>query len=140
MLILPYKIWWKPRFPMDQRPLVEGLIANFGISLDVFEVFAFWMIFPFFKKICFFGILGPLGNHASRWIRDLWLKGVSLILEYFQTFLSFCNLYDFFRFSKKSGFWVFFVQQNKVETMLPDGLETSGQRAYRKFCHISRRF
>ena len=27
-----------------------------------------------------------------------------------------------------------------VETTLPDGLETSGRRAYRKFCHISRRF
>ena len=38
---------------------------------------------------------------------------------------------DFFRFSKKSGFGVFFVQQNMVETTLPDGLETSGRRAYR---------
>ena len=27
-----------------------------------------------------------------------------------------------------------------VETTLPDGLETSGQRMYRKFCHISRLF
>ena len=44
-------------------------------------------------------------------------------------FLSFCVLDDFFRFSKKSGFGVFLVQQNMVETMLPDGLETSGQRA-----------
>ena len=50
----------------------------------------------------------------------------------------FCVLDDFFRFSKKSGFGVFFVQQNMVETMHPDGLETSGQRAYRQFCHISR--
>ena len=33
-----------------------------------------------------------------------------------------------------------FALQNKVETMLPDGLKTSGQRAYRKFWHISRRF
>jgi hypothetical protein len=31
----------------------------------------------------------------------------------------------------KSGFGVFFVQQNMVETTLPNGLETSGQRAYR---------
>ena len=37
LLILPYKTLWKPRFPMDKRPLVEGRIANFGISLDVFE-------------------------------------------------------------------------------------------------------
>ena len=34
LLILPYKTWWKPRFPKDQRPLVKGYIANFGISLD----------------------------------------------------------------------------------------------------------
>ena len=42
---------------MDERPLVEGYIANFGISLDVF---AFWMcFFLFFKKIGVLGILGP---------------------------------------------------------------------------------
>ena len=40
-LILPYKIRWKPLFPMDERPLVEGRIANFGISLDVFEFLGF---------------------------------------------------------------------------------------------------
>ena len=40
----------------------------------------------------------------------------------------------------KSLFDIFFVQQNMVETTLPDGLETSGQRAYCQFCHISRRF
>jgi hypothetical protein len=39
-------------------------------------------------------------------------------------FLSFCVLDDFLRFSKKSGFGVIFVQQNMVETTLPDGLET----------------
>ena len=33
-----------------------------------------------------------------------------------------------------------FALQNMVETTLPDGLETSGQRAYRKFLHISRLF
>ena len=44
---------------MDERPLVEGYIANFGISLDVFEFFAFYMIFSAFKKIGFLGILGP---------------------------------------------------------------------------------
>ena len=43
----------------------------------------FGWFFPFFKKIGFLGILGPPGNHASRWIRDLWLMGVSLILAYF---------------------------------------------------------
>ena len=45
--------------------------------------------------------------------------------------LSFCVFGDFFRLSKKSDFGVFFVQQNIVETTLPDGLETSGERAYR---------
>ena len=44
---------------MDERPLVEGYIANFGISLDVFEFFRFGLFFPFFKKIGFLGILGP---------------------------------------------------------------------------------
>ena len=41
VLILPYKTWWKPRFPMDWRPLVEGYIANIGISLVVFEFLSF---------------------------------------------------------------------------------------------------
>ena len=50
MLILPYKTWWKPRFLMDKRLLVKGRIANFGISLDVFLSFAFWMIFSVFQK------------------------------------------------------------------------------------------
>ena len=50
------------------------------------------------------GILGPPGNHASPWIRDLWSKGVSLILAYFQTFLSFCVLDDFFHLKKNRVF------------------------------------
>ena len=77
---------WKPRFPMDKRPLVEGHIANFGISLDIFQFLRLEWFFLFFKKI--------------------W-------------------------------FWVFLVHP---ETTLPDGLETFGRRAYRYFCHISRRF
>ena len=51
-------------------------------------------------------------------------------------FLSFCVLDDFFNLKKK-GFWVFLVHP---ETKLPDGLETSGGRVYRKFWPISRRF
>ena len=44
---------------MEERPLVEGYIANFGISLDIFEFSRFWwFFFPFFKKIGFLGILG----------------------------------------------------------------------------------
>ena len=45
-------------------------------------------------------------------------------------FLSFSVFDDFFRFSKKLGFWVFLVHP---ETTLPDGLETSGRRVYRYF-------
>ena len=96
-----------------------------------FWVFAFLVSFSVFKKIRFLGFLCPPRNHTSRWIRDLWSKGVSLILAYFKTFLSFWVLDDFSCFSKKSGVRVFFVQQNMVETTLPDGLETSGWRAYR---------
>ena len=36
-------------------------------------------------------------------------------------------------------FFADFALQNMVETTLPDGLETSGRRAYRLFWHISRR-
>ena len=50
-LIMPFKTWWKPRFSMD----VEGCIAYFGICLDIFEVFAFWMIFSVFQKNLVFG-------------------------------------------------------------------------------------
>ena len=41
------------------------------------------------------------GNHASRWIRDPLSKGVSLILAYFQMFLSFGGFFPLF---KKFGF------------------------------------
>ena len=41
---------------------------------------------------------------------------------------------------KKSCFFADFALQNMVETTLPDGLETSDQRAYREFWHISRLF
>ena len=50
LLILPYKTWWKPHFQMDKRPLVEGPIANFGISLDVFEFLRFGRFFSVFQK------------------------------------------------------------------------------------------
>ena len=86
--------------------------------------------FRFSKKIGFLGILGPPGNHASRWIRDLWSKGILLILAYLQTFLSFCVLEDFFRFSKIWVFGYYWSTLHMVETTLPDGLETSGQRVY----------
>ena len=40
---------------MDQRPLVNGHIANFGIFLDFFEFLGFGCFFPFFKKNWVFG-------------------------------------------------------------------------------------
>ena len=38
---------------MDERPLVEGYIANIGISLDVFEFLGFGYFFRFSKKLGF---------------------------------------------------------------------------------------
>ena len=93
LLILPYKTCWKPRFPMDERPLVEGYIANFGISLDVFEFLRFGWFFPFFKKIGFLGILGPpyCGIGATirigREILCLPYAGFFLHIKFFVTFL-----------------------------------------------------
>ena len=42
---------------MDERPLVEGYIANIGISLDVFKFLQFGRFFPFFKKMDFWVFL-----------------------------------------------------------------------------------
>ena len=84
------------------------------------------MIFFRLKKNWVWGILCPTkygGNHASQWIRDLWLKGVSLILSYFWTFLSFWVFGDFFRFSKKSGFWVFLVHPPMASVLLSASVE-----------------
>ena len=82
-----------------------GRIANFAIFLDIIEFLRFGSFFLFSKQFGFWGILDPPENHASRWIRDFWLKSISLILAYFQTVLSFCVLdIFFFCFSKKLGF------------------------------------
>jgi hypothetical protein len=64
----------------------------------------FGWFFSFFKKIVLFGILGPLGNHASRWIRNLWSKGVTIILAYFLMFFEFLHFEWFFPFFPKIGF------------------------------------
>ena len=39
-------------------PLVEGYIANFGISLDFFEFLRFGLFFPFLTFFWFLCILG----------------------------------------------------------------------------------
>ena len=54
---------------MDERPLVQGYIANFGISQDVFDFFAFWIKkFRFSKKLGFwvFSVhtVGPESNFS----------------------------------------------------------------------------
>ena len=71
LLILLYKTCWKPRFPMDERPLVEGYIASFGISLD-FLSFCILDDFFRFKKFGFFGILGPPYRGIGAIIRIGW--------------------------------------------------------------------
>ena len=44
---------------MDERPLVEGYITNFGIFLDIFSSFSvYYDFFRFSTKIGFLGILG----------------------------------------------------------------------------------
>ena len=53
----------------ELRPLVEWRIANFGIFLDVFVFLRFGRFFPFFKKIGFWGILGPPSYGIAATIR-----------------------------------------------------------------------
>ena len=64
-----------------------------------------------------------LQNMVETTIRDLWSKGISLILAYFSMFLSFCVLDDFFLFSKKLGFWVFLVHPTVVSVLLSASVE-----------------
>ena len=47
---------------------------------------------------CWFCLTKHGGNHASRWIRDLWSKDLWIILPYLSTFLSFSVLDYFFLF------------------------------------------
>ena len=69
LLILPYKTCWKPHFPMNERPWVEGYIANLGLSLNVFELLRFGWFFPFFKIFGFLAILCPPYRGISATIR-----------------------------------------------------------------------
>ena len=61
------KTWWKPHFPIDQRPLVEGCIANFGIFLEVFEFLHFgwfWMVLGYLWSTLLW--YGCYYSHRSR--------------------------------------------------------------------------
>ena len=84
--------------------LVHPPMASVLLSASVERCFVSRMRDFFVWKWSKIAAQKKVGTHASRWIRDLWLKGVSLILAYLQTFLSFCVLNDFFLFSKKIRF------------------------------------
>ena len=71
-----------------------------------------------FQTIQVLGYSWSTGNRASRWIRDLWSKGVSIILAYFETFLTFCVLDDFFSFVFLIGFRVLLVHHIVVSVLL----------------------
>ena len=82
------------------------------------------MIFYVFPKNWVIGYSCPPRNHASRWIRDLWSKGLSLILAYFQTFLSFFAFWmTFSRFSKKLGFGAFLFHPPMAFVLLSASVE-----------------
>ena len=56
----------------------------------------------------FYHLIRTLGleKDDSRWTRDLWSKGVSLILAYLYRFLSFCGFDDIFRLKKNYVFGI----------------------------------
>ena len=89
----------------------------------------------FFKQFGFWGILGPPGNHASRWIRDIWSKGVSLILEIFLDVFEFRVIFSIFQ--KKMGFWVFLVHPTVVSVLLSALVERCFVSRMQDFFHSS---
>ena len=102
------KCWKDQQYNSPSSNLkLTGKNVNFSRR---FWFFAFWMFFfRFQKKSGFGGILCPTkygGNHASRWMRDLWSKGVSLIsLIYSRVFWLFAFLVIFSVFQKNQVFW-----------------------------------
>ena len=68
-----------------------------------------------------------IGNFVKKWSKSAlvlpYKTCISLILAYLWTFLSFCVLDDFFRFSKKFGFWVFLVHPTVVSVLLSASVE-----------------
>ena len=123
LLILPYK-------NHASRWIRDLWSKGILLILAYLSMFlSFWVLNDFFRFSKFVGfrlfLVHPThgGNHASRWIRDLWLKGISLILAYLETFLSFCVLDDFFRFSKKLDFRQFLVHPIVVLVLLSASVE-----------------
>ena len=77
-----------------------------------------------FDFVCWFCLTKHGGNHASRWIRDLWSKGVSLILAYIsRRFWLFAFWMIFSLFQKKIGFRVFLVHPTVVSVLLSASVE-----------------
>ena len=73
---------------------------------------------------CWFFLTKLGGNHASRWIRDLWLKGILQILAYLQMFLSFLIIFfRFFIFLFFFGFCVFLIHPTVVSMLLSAWVE-----------------
>ena len=99
----------KPRFPMDQRPLVKGCIANFVIFLDIFEFLRFGRFFSVFQKVWIQG---------CSWCNKTWQKPgfpmdqrplVKGCISNCVIFLDVSEVLRFYCFSKKSYFWIFLV-------------------------------
>ena len=53
-------------------------------------------------------------------------------------FLSFCNLDDFFRFSKNLGFWVFLVHPTVVSVLLSASVERCFVSRMRDFSQLNK--
>ena len=70
-------------------------------------------------------------------IRNPWGKVIKEVVSHLNIFVKKLSK---IAAQKKVFFCAGFALQNLLETTLPDGLETSGRRVYRKFWHISRRF
>ena len=86
--------WWKHtlslscifrlgHFPKSKIESKSSFLIKSYIIIILICFGAVLSLFNNVKKKKFQWILGPPGNHASRWIRDLWSKGVLLILANF---------------------------------------------------------
>ena len=89
---------------MDERPLGEGSIANFGISLDFF-FFVLDDFFMFFKKLGFLAILGPpypgIGATFCIGREMLCLPYAGFFIQKLDTYLNWPHLHSQFSLSLK---------------------------------------
>ena len=119
---------------MDERPLVEGYIANFGISLDVFEFLRFVLFFLFFKKNWVFGyswstLLWYRCYRLNVFLPPLPEVGCQNFLEirnpWGKVMVSHLNIFVWkwskIAAQKKNCFFADFAVQNMLKTTLPGG-------------------